>query len=52
MGITNLLVVGNGEKCPYCEIIVDKDIDIVDHYLKYHKEQVINHLFDSDEYDK
>ena len=52
MSITNLLAVGNGEKCPYCEMIVDKNTDIASHLLKYHEEQVMNHLFDSDEYDK
>ena len=46
-----ILAVGNGEKCPYCEIVITEAIDIVRHFLKYHEDQVLNHLFDSDEYD-
>ena len=50
--IKSFLAIGNGEKCPYCEIVITEDIDTVEHFLKYHEDQVLNHLLDSDEYDK
>jgi hypothetical protein len=44
-----ILPIGNGEKCPFCEIIMTKDIRIFDHIFANHKEQLIEHLFTGEE---
>ena len=50
MDITGMLAIGNGEKCPFCEIIVDKDLDTLGHMIENHKENINKVLYgDSDE---
>ena len=44
-----MISIGNGEKCPFCEIIMTKDIKIFDHIFKSHKEQLVEHLFIKEE---
>ena len=46
-----MITVGNGEKCPYCEIVITENINIVRHFFKYHEDQVLDYFFDSNEYD-
>ena len=36
-----MLAIGNGEKCPFCEIIMTKDIKIFDHIYKNHKANLL-----------
>ena len=40
-----MLAIGNGEKCPYCELIITKEIKILEHLTKHHKEKLIEQLF-------
>ena len=43
MNITGMLAIGNDEKCPFCEDIIDDDT--LDHLIKNHKEEVNAVLF-------
>ena len=45
MDITGMLAIGNGEKCPYCDLIIEKDTDSVKHLLDNHAKQTIGELF-------
>lgn len=48
MEITGSLTIGNGEKCPFCEEILDDNIEgkeILPHIEKYHKKELIKKLF-------
>ena len=45
MDITGMIAIGNGEKCPYCDMIMEKDADNVKHLLDHHAEQVMGSLF-------
>ncbi len=47
--IMGMLPIGNGEKCPFCEMLMTKDIRIFDHIFANHKEQLIEHLFVKEE---
>ena len=47
MNITGLMAIGNGEKCPFCEKIMDKDTDSVKHLLDNHAEQTMETLFNA-----
>ena len=40
-----MLAIGNGEECPFCKVIMTKDIKIFDHMLNNHKEQLFENLF-------
>ena len=48
MEITGMLAIGNGEKCPFCEIIINKDIDIFFHMKNNHKDEMVKALFETD----
>ena len=43
MDITSMLAVGNGEKCPFCEFIIDDDS--LGHMIENHKEDINNILY-------
>ena len=43
MDITGMLAVGNGEKCPFCDLIIDDDT--LGHLIENHKEKVNEVLF-------
>tara|TARA_Y100000034_G_C6666051_1_gene292198 strand:+ start:446 stop:604 length:159 start_codon:yes stop_codon:yes gene_type:complete len=45
MDITGMLAIGNGEKCPFCEIINTKDFDILKHMIEGHKTEINKVLF-------
>jgi len=45
MNITGMLAIGNGEKCPFCEIIVDKDLDTLGHMMNDHPKEINKVLF-------
>ena len=36
-----MIAVGNGEKCPFCDIIVDKDTDVVKHLTQKHPNEFL-----------
>ena len=46
MNITGMLAIGNGEKCPFCEKIMEKDTDTVKHLLDNHAKQTMEVLFE------
>ena len=43
MDITGMLAVGNGEKCPFCEFIVDDDS--LGHMINNHSKEINNILW-------
>ena len=45
MDITGMLAIGNGEKCPFCEIIVDKDLDTLGHMINDHPTEINKVLY-------
>ena len=45
ISITGVLAIGNGEKCPFCDLINEKDLDILGHMIENHKENINNVLF-------
>jgi len=47
--LVGMLAIGNGEKCPFCEMIMTKDIKIFDHIYSKHKEKLIENLFNKEE---
>ena len=40
-----MLAIGNGEKCPYCDTVMTKDIDTLEHLTENHKERLLSALF-------
>ena len=46
MSITGLLAVGNGEKCPFCELIIEQDTDTLKHMMESHQDELSKELFD------
>ena len=46
LAITGIIAIGNGEKCPYCDITIEKDIDTVKHLLDNHAKETLGDLFD------
>ena len=47
MSITGLLSIGNGEKCPFCELIIEKDTDTLKHMIEFHQDELSKELFDA-----
>ena len=45
MDITGILAIGNGEKCPYCKIIIEEDVDTLKHLMENHPKQLKQTLF-------
>jgi hypothetical protein len=43
--ITGMLAIGNGEKCPYCEIVMSENIDIFKHMTVNHENKLMKVLF-------
>ena len=48
MDITGMLAVGNGEKCPFCEMIMNEDSDSLGHMIENHKEKLKEVLYGKD----
>ena len=45
MNITGFVAIGNGEKCPFCDMIQGKDFDeSLEHFRKEHNEQFMKAL--------
>ena len=40
-----MLAIGNGEQCPFCELIIKEDTDTLKHMINCHKEKLNNVLF-------
>ena len=49
MEITGMLAIGNGEKCPFCDMIIDKDTDIFFHMKNDHEEEMVKVLFETED---
>ena len=45
MNITDMLIIDNGEKCPYCERIVTEKTDVLKHFIFDHPAEVEEALF-------
>ena len=43
--MNGVLAVGYGEKCPYCELIMLEDMDILEHMKINHKKEIETALF-------
>ena len=43
--ITGMLAIGNGEKCPYCDTVMTKDIDTLNHMTENHEDKLVEALF-------
>jgi hypothetical protein len=39
-----MITIGNGEKCPYCTMIVTAETDVSKHMIENHKEQFLKDL--------
>ena len=46
MSIAGLLAIGNGEKCPFCELIIEEDTDTLKHMIDTHPAELSKELFD------
>ena len=44
MKVPGILEIGNGEKCPYCDVILTKDI-IFPHMRDNHEDEMVKALF-------
>ena len=49
MDVTGFLAIGNGEKCPFCDLIITEEIDSLVHMTELHKEELNNVLFNDKE---
>jgi len=47
MNITGLLAIGNGEKCPFCELIIEETTDTLKHMMEFHQDELGKELFDA-----
>ena len=45
MNITGMLEIGNGEPCPFCLIIMNKDINVLTHLVNEHPAEFKEALF-------
>ena len=45
MSITGLLAIGNGEKCPFCKLIITKATDTLKHMIDCHQKEFNKELF-------
>ena len=45
MDITGMLAIGNGEKCPFCELIMTEETDTLKHMQKCHEKELTKVLF-------
>ena len=48
MKITGMLAIGNGEKCPFCDTIIEQDTDIFLHMRHNHEDEMVKALFETD----
>ena len=48
MEITGMLAIGNGEKCPFCDLIIEQDTDIFLHMKYKHEDEMVKALFETD----
>ena len=46
--ITGMLTIGNGEKCPFCDTVIEQDTDVFLHMTNKHKDEWLKALFDED----
>ena len=45
LNISGTLAIGNGEKCPYCELIIEENIDTIEHMKANHEKELLIELF-------
>ena len=44
LDIPGILAIGNGEKCPFCDIIIEQDTNIILHMSNNHKKKMVKAL--------
>ena len=42
---SEILAIGNNEKCPFCDLIITEEIDSFVHITAFHKNELNNVLF-------
>ena len=47
--LTGMLAIGYGEKCPYCDTVIDKDTNVILHMRYNHKDEMMKALFETDD---
>ena len=45
MSMAGMIAIGNGEKCPFCELIIDKDTDTLKHLMDKHPKELSKELY-------
>ena len=45
MNIPGMIAIGNGEKCPHCELINEEDTDFLKHMMENHLKEFNKELF-------
>ena len=45
MSISGTIAIGNGEKCPYCELIIEENMDTIKHLMDKHPVELVQALF-------
>ena len=48
MSITGILAVGNGEKCPFCDMIMEENTDTLIHLLDEHPAELTKVIFNDE----
>jgi len=48
MNIPGIIEIGNGEKCPYCDLTIGEHINVEKHLMDNHAEQALSHLHDKE----
>ena len=45
MNIPGIIAIGNGEKCPYCDLTIDEHVDTFKHLIDNHPTDMEESLF-------
>ena len=48
MNITGFIAIGNNEKCPHCELVIEEKTDVLGHFIKEHKVEMDKMLFEEE----
>ena len=43
--ITGMLAIGNGEECPFCDLVIEENTDTLKHMIGCHQEKLNDVLF-------
>ena len=45
MSMAGMIAIGNGEKCPFCDMIMEKDTDTLKHLMDKHPKELSKELY-------